>query len=292
MAQLARIVVAGASVLVALSAPTHAAQRQPQCTPAGTLVQLPGLAEASGLTASRRVAGRLWAHNDSGKPVLFALDAAGAVTGQVAIMGATVEDWEAIAAAPCGAGSCLYIGDIGDNGAERPRITVYELPEPERASGTMSVSNVYHATYPDRPQDAEALVVGPDGRLYVVTKGETGPIAIYRFPARRQSGATVQLERVAAAPSNAEGELRITDASVSQDRQWVVLRSSSALMFYRASELLKGQWRVAFRVDLRTLKEPQGEGVAISGDAVFLAGEGGGTSRAGSFVRFSCTPGE
>jgi hypothetical protein len=59
---------------------------------------MPGIAEASGLTASRRVLGRLWTHNDSSGPVLFALNDNGALTGRVRVTGAKTEDWEAIAA--------------------------------------------------------------------------------------------------------------------------------------------------------------------------------------------------
>ena len=55
----------------------------------------------------------------------------------------------------------------------------------------------------------------------------------------------------------------MTDAAISPDGQWAVLRTRSALSFYRASDLLAGNWRVASRVDLTPLKEPQGEGVAL-----------------------------
>jgi hypothetical protein len=41
-------------------------------------------------------------------------------------------------------------------------------------------------------------------------------------------------------------------------------------------------------VDLKPLKEPQGEGVALGNGTIFLAGEGGG--RAGTFARFACDP--
>jgi signal transduction histidine kinase len=37
------------------------------------------------------------------------------------------------------------------------------------------------------------LLVAPDGRLYIVTKGETGPVALYRLPSNR-GGTTVRLE--------------------------------------------------------------------------------------------------
>lgn len=263
-----------------------------QCRPTGAVVRLPGLSEASGLAVSRRVPGRLWTHNDSGEPVLFALDARGSVTGRVRLSGASVEDWEAIAVGPCGTGSCIHVADIGDNEARRSRITIYRLPEPEGASGSATVADVFHATYPDGAHDAEVLLVGSDGRLHIVTKGETGPVAVYRFPAQMRSGGSMRLERVGAAVSaRSAADSRMTDGAVSPDGQWVVLRTLSSLSFYRASELLAGRWRAASRVDLRPLKEPQGEGVALGADnTVFIAGEGGGNDRPGTFARFTCTP--
>ena len=262
-----------------------------QCRATGPLTQVPGLSEASGLAASRRVPGRLWSHNDSGEPVVIALDARGSVTGRVRLMGAAVEDWEAIAVGPCGTGSCLYIGDIGDNEARRKRITIYRLAEPDGVSGSASVTDVFHATYPDGRHDAEALLIGGDGRIHIVTKGETGSVAIYRFPAQLKSGATVKLERVGSGGGKGDEKSRITDGSVSPDGQWAVLRTKTSLTFYRASDLLAGQWRAAHRVDLSPLKEAQGEGVALGADnTVFLVGEGGGKSQPGSFARFSCVP--
>lgn len=266
-------------------------QQAQQCSARGSLVQLPGLSEASGLAVSQRVPGRLWTHNDSGQPVLVALDSKGAVAGRVQVSGAKVEDWEAIAVGPCGTGSCVYIGDIGDNGGKRRSVTVYRVPEPENASGTAAVSDVFQATYPDGAHDAEALLMA-DGQLYIVTKGEGGPVALYRFPAQLQPGTTMKLERVGDIAVKGDAASRITDGSVSADGQWVLLRSRTQLTFYRAPELLGGKSRPAFTVDLKPLREPQGEGVAFGAeDSVFLAGEGGGKSRSGTFVRFACTPG-
>ena len=92
------------------------------CKPAGQLMSLTGLPEASGLVASRAAPGRLWSHNDSGKPELIAFDAKGTIAGHLSISGARVEDWEALATAPCGSGSCLYVADIGDNEASRKQV--------------------------------------------------------------------------------------------------------------------------------------------------------------------------
>jgi hypothetical protein len=100
------------------------------CKPAGRLSPLPALPEASGVTGSRRTPGLLWSHNDSGEPVVFALDAAGVVKGRVEVAGADVTDWEDITIGPCAQGSCLYIADIGDNRRTRSQISVYRVPEP------------------------------------------------------------------------------------------------------------------------------------------------------------------
>ena len=73
------------------------------------MVEVRAFREASGLAVSRRVPGRLWTLNDSGQPVLFALDTRGSVTGQVRLTGADVVDWEAVAVGPCGTASCIYV---------------------------------------------------------------------------------------------------------------------------------------------------------------------------------------
>jgi len=271
--------------------PIAYARQARQCVPGGALTSLPGLAEASGLAVSRRSPGRLWSHNDSGAPVLFALDGSGTVKRHVRVTGATVEDWEAIAVGPCETGSCVYLADIGDNRAGRRQVTIYRIPEPEDASESAAVSGVFHAVYPDGAHDAEALLIA-DGRLYIVTKGETGPLAVYRFPAELQADAPMRLERVGGASAKVDRLSRVTDGSVSPDGQWVVLRSRSALEFFPTSDLLAGRWRATSTVDVTPLGEPQGEGVALGpNDTVYLAGEGGGKGRAGTFARFTCAPG-
>ena len=288
MKKIIRTAVVGAAVI--LIAASARAEQAGACTPSGSLARPSGLAEASGLAVSKRVNGRLWAHNDSGgKPTLTALDERGSVTAQVAITGATVEDWEAIAVGPCASGSCLYIGDIGDNDGKRARITIYRVPEPD-ANGRSATAEAFHATYPDGGHDAETLLVA-GGRLYIVTKGDTGPVAVYRFPAELQPGSTMKLERVVQLSAKPRPAERITDGSVSPDGKWVALRTREALMFY-PSDVLTGSAKVTNTIDLRSLKEPQGEGVALGADnTVFLAGEGGGKGQPGTFVRFSCAIG-
>jgi hypothetical protein len=258
------------------------------CKSPGGLVRLAELPEASGLASAR---GHLWSHNDSGAPVLIALDSRGTVAGRVTLSGARVEDWEALAAGPCPSGSCLYVGDIGDNNGKRATITVYRLTEPTKPSGSVA-AEAFHASYPDGAQDAEALLVAPDGTVLIVTKGDTGPIAVYRFPKELRRDATMRLERlgkaIAGKPGNKE---RITDGAISPDGKLVVLRTREALTFYRGPEFLRGEFQVAGRFDATALGEPQGEAVAFGQDGVvYLAGEGGGKKVAGTLGTLACRP--
>ncbi len=267
------------------------AQSAPACKFAGSMMRIADLPEASGLVASRMTPGRLWAHNDSGKPEIVALDAKGTVTGHVAISGAALEDWEAMASGACEKGACLYIGDIGDNDGKRSEIIIYRVPEPAKPGGSAQVDGVFRASYPDGAHDAEALLAAPDGTLYIVTKGDTGHIALYRFPRVLRAGSTMKLERVGAPLSKGEPaqNARITDGAVSSDGQWVVLRTRAALIFYRAAEFLKGDFREARSVDLTPLGEPQGEAVAFGpSNTLYVAGEGGGKSQPGTLSVLSC----
>lgn len=259
------------------------------CRAGGPVARLPELPEASGLALSQRIPGRLWTHNDSDQPILFILDGRGSVTGRVRLAGATVVDWEAVAVGPCPTGSCIFVGDIGDNNARRERITVYRLTEPPGAN-TTAPAEAFHATYPDGPHDAETLLVTPEGSIYTVTKGSTGPVALYRFP-RGPIGSVVRLERVGTprSPGRVADNQEITDGAVSPDGARIVLRTHQALFFYRTSELLAGNWREEQIADLTQVAEPQGEGVALGPDnSVYLSGEGGGGSRAGTFARVTC----
>ena len=290
-----RIVAAGALVSttsVIAAPPSQAQEAGVQCKPAAAMQRVVELPEGSGLAASRRTPGRFWSHNDSGEAVLFALDGSGRVTGRLSVSGAAVEDWEAVAVGPCPSGSCIYVADIGDNDAERTRITIYRIPEPAEASGSVKVADVFHAAYPDGAHDAETLLIDREGRLLIVTKGDTGPVSLYRFPNEPATGTISRLERVGAPrdPRQPAATDRITDGAVSPDGRWIVLRTRSSLTFYRAADLLAGKWHEAGRVALNAVGEPQGEGVTFaSNDSLLLMSEGGGEKQPGAFTRLTCT---
>ncbi len=257
------------------------------CKPERAMVSLPGLPEASGLAISQS---RLWMHNDSGAAELIAVAPSGEVAGRLTVNGAKVEDWEALASGPCASGRCLFIGDIGDNDAERKRITIYRIAEPHQPGGSAK-AEAFHATYPDGPHDAETLLAAPDGTLFIVTKGDTGHIATYKFPKNPEPGSTVKLEPVGKPLANRPGSGdRVTDGAISTDGKWVVLRTKSALTFYRGEDFMRGDFRETHRFDLTGLQEPQGEAVAFgNGNTVYVGGEGGGKKQPGTLAALSCS---
>jgi hypothetical protein len=165
-----------------------------ECKIDGSPLQLQKVPEASGVAFSQRTPGMAWTHNDSKKTVVWAITDKGAVLGSVHVTGAEIVNWEDIAVAPCPAGSCLYIGDIGDNHASRSSIAIYRTPEPAPNVKVTDQVEVMYAKYPDQPHDAEALVVLPKGDMFVVTKGEDGPSYLYKFPTQFRNGETVTLE--------------------------------------------------------------------------------------------------
>jgi hypothetical protein len=260
------------------------------CTPAGAPQPIEAdVRESSGVAVSRAHPGIFWTHNDSGEPVLYAVDGRGRSVGRVRVAGAAVEDWEDVALAPCPAGGdCLFVADIGDNAARRPHVTVYRIPEPAPGAAASAPATALRLRYPDGAQDAEAMFV-LDGAVHVVTKGESGPIALYRAPAG--AGGEATLERIRElSPDRVGRPERITGAAARADGRWVVLRTLREAAFYPAGELAGGGAAAPRRVDLRELDEAQGEGIGFGPDGeVLVTSEGGGKNRRATFARLSCT---
>ena len=228
--------------MAALVACAPGAEDTAPCTIASNARELDAdIWETSGLALSRRTPGVLWTHNDSGnEPFLYAFDSTGTIMGHVRVSGAALIDWEDMAAGPCNAGTCLFIADIGDNRGRRDSISIYVVPEPLPTDSTTGPATVYHARYPGRAQDAEAIFVLPSGDLYVVTKGRRDSIALYRYAkSDQQPGRAVTLERVRALwPRPSSSINRVTGASASPGGERVAIRTYGTLLIYETDSLL------------------------------------------------------
>jgi hypothetical protein len=222
-------------------------------------VEAPAATELSGLVRSRSRPGVLWAHNDSGdRARVLALAGDGRLLAEVAVTGAEAVDWEDIAIR----GSTLYVGDTGDNRAQRAEVAVYRFAEPQ-AGATSVAAERLALRYPDGAHDAEALLVDPrSGALAIVTKDFGGVAGVY--VARPSSGTL----RLAATLELGFGEA-VTAGDVSADGRVIALRTYDKAFVWtrrRGESLAAALRRKPCTAGVSLLDEGQGEALALSRD--------------------------
>lgn len=140
-----------------------------------------GMKEVSGIQSSLDHPGVLWVIQDSGNgSYLYAFDMAGGTLATFFLDDTKNVDWEAIGLDNRDGTDLLYIGDIGDNpanrdGAQRPTPALLVLPEPTISVGqsppvsaTLTDVTKYAFRYFDQadrstlaPRDAESMFVDP-----------------------------------------------------------------------------------------------------------------------------------
>lgn len=248
-----------------------------------------GLAENSGVTASLRSPGIYWTHSDDpGPAALWAVRTDGSIAGRVELEGVEVADAEDVASAPCGDESCLYLADVGDNYGERDTLFVYRLLEPDPAGSSVHAARL-PILLPDGARDVEAIFVLPGERLFLVTKGREQPISVYRYPEPLRPDEAVTLEEVQRLSETARVLPRqVTGASATPDGSVIALRTYETILFHRweNDRLVPIEGGT---VNLRSLREAQGEGVGLGADGlVVLTSEGGPARAAGSITALRC----
>jgi hypothetical protein len=245
---------------------THSSSPQPALCgrlSSEVLGRVSGPTELSGLVLAR---GRFWTLNDSGgTPQVFAVDRDGELAQTVTLAGATNVDWEDIAAR----GSTLYVGDIGDNLAQRETIAVYRLAAPPPGTTSVTATRI-DLRYPDGPHDAETLLVDPrSGTLAVITKHYGGLARVYVGRKTLKLAAKLQLGL---------GEA-LTGGDVSADGATIALRSYDRVFVWtrRPDESLARAFeRKPCTAPVNLIAEGQGEALALApnGRAFYTIPEG------------------
>ena len=269
-------------------------------------VATPALDEASGLVASRRHSDLLWTHNDGAEGVgVFALGTDGTDLGFHPVLLDGVVDVEDIALVSGPESDDVLLGDIGDNGADRPSIRLYRFAEPEPwAPAPIDDIEVLEFVYPDRAHNAEVLLVDDANRsIVIVTKeqrsidgvpaelGPTAPSFIFEGPLDGHDGAPVMLTavgmldtqlletRTVATTPHPASVLGIgglpTGGDVSSDGSLIVLRTYETIWVWprlagrSVAESLAGE-----PCQAQIAPEPQGEAVAVRGGSLITVSEG------------------
>jgi hypothetical protein len=262
----------------ARDADTNASERTgPFCEAAQQVAPLPTeIREASGVAISRRHPGILWLHNDSGDPVIFAIDTLGKPRARITVATPNT-DWEDIAVGPCAEGTCVYIGAIGDNRQGRQDRAIYRFPEPALDAKRAGSVERFRYRLPAGSHDSEAFFVMPDERMFLITKGRSGPVTLFAFPHPASATAVNPLEQLQTLTAGlVQLPDMITGAGATPDGKVIVIRSYSALQLYSFDGARLAPLLPSTGFDLQPLNEFQGEGVDITaGGTVYLVSEKG-----------------
>ena len=233
------------------------------------------LTELSGLAASTLHPGLLYTHNDSGDSArFFALTEQAHVDAEIHLSGATATDWEDISVGPCPSGSCVYIGDTGDNKADRTQYVIHRLAEPAALPTDGSIVTItnyqsFPFVYPDGSHNAETLLVNPvTGQIFVVLKETGAPAGVYEMPLPLQPDVEVTLVRVATlAVPPAEG--LVTDGSFHPCGDRILIRTTGPTGLFEMARTPGASVASVFAatpVRVPVAVEPQGEAVTYAPD--------------------------
>jgi len=252
----------------------------------------------SGLAVSRQQPEIIFVHNDHDRAVVYALDLQGMQHARIALDNASATDIEDIAVGPCGASSCVFLGDTGDNVQQRSEYALLRFAEPsvpdDPGATEMSVEfERYRFQYEDGSHNAEGLMVGPDGSVYIVTKlapGTGGAVpadgssSVYRLAPPLSINDVAVATKVATLPIPTGDDLAASAAAAHPCGLGFLVRTYDRAYEFRTPQ--GGAFEEAFTVTPEVVAmpdEPQSEGIDYRADGrgFITSGEG---ARAPIFV--------
>ncbi len=211
------------------------------------------LGEASGMVASKAYPERVYWINDSGdKGFIYHTSPDGKNLAKIKIKDYKAQDSEALSMTECPEGTCLAIGDIGDNNAKRKSIEIVFVLEKADFGKEVPVIRRLKLQYPDGAHDAEALGFLPNGDMLIVTKEiqywklSTKPAVVYTLDKKKWQSAgdeAVTLEKIGELPlelwlpENGLLSHVVTDMAISTRRQVAIL-----LTYGQAIEIQLGKF--------------------------------------------------
>lgn len=270
---------------------------------AADAVNVAGLDALSGLAVSRTQPDIILAHNDHDRAVVYALDFHGRERARVSLENAAATDIEDIAVGACDDAWCVYLGDIGDNNARRSEYAVlrFALPSVPATPGSAPLTPEFERlrfVYEDGSHNAESILVGPDGTVYVVTKlaagsggrvTATGPSSVYRLPRELTADSVATATKVATLTVPAEGDFAASAAAAHPCGLGFLLRTYDKVYEFTTPDGM--DFEAAFSATpnlVGTPDEPQSEGIdyLADGRGFVTSGEGDGAP----IVQTDCVP--
>jgi hypothetical protein len=242
--------------------------QKPQVIP----LQRKGLREISGIAASHQYKDVLYVHEDNGHSnCLYVTNNRGDDIGRLIIRNSHNRDWEDIAVGPGPSPEhhYIYVADIGDNHAWRCNMRIYRLPEPQLENRTGSVRKtvkgveVITLKYPDRPHNAEAILLDPLTRdVYIATKEDDScRIFVARYP--QSTRHKMILEPVITLPFRL-----VTSGNIASNGLEILLRNEEYYWYWKRTrgETVTEALRKPPKQITPATEEPQGEAICFASD--------------------------
>ncbi len=236
--------------------------------------------EISGIAASGIHNDIYYVENDSGDTSrFFAINPQGEIKSVIYYKGDPkirlgVHDCEDIAVGigPVKGKSYVYVGDIGDNNAKYPYITVYRLEEQKTWIGKDSIIKAnavpIHLKYPDGPRDAESLMIDPIEKLIYIVSKRTDSVTVYTTPLNFKANDTLMLTKRCKLYFNGFRPFKwITAGDISKDGQQVLLKDYVKVYYWKRKNN-EPIWKTMQRkpTELPYEAEKQGEAIGFTPD--------------------------
>ncbi|MGB6181957.1 MAG: hypothetical protein WBF79_12000 [Rhodococcus sp. (in: high G+C Gram-positive bacteria)] len=175
----------------------------------------------------------------------------------------------------------LWLADIGDNDRRRDSVALVRMDPARGGAGEL-----HRLTYPDGAHDAEALLIGSDGRPVIVTKDGLGTGGVYSIdtavdnlpspgptPLRRVTDFAPTATTTPGGPPLLDGSRLVTGGAVSVDGTVAAVRTYTDLYLWPVND---GDVAEAMASPPSTVialpPQPQGESIAFTDDGDLLVG--------------------
>jgi hypothetical protein len=231
------------------------------------------LEEVSGLVASIKNPGYLWAHNDSGdKARVFLIDTHTKIKMICKLKGIENRDWEdiSIGDGPIPGKKYIYVGDIGDNFARYPLKYIYRFEEPEITESVkkMEITDFDTITFKleDGKKDTETLMIDPKtSDLYVVSKREE-PVHVYQLKYPFNTKDTLTAKKLFSLPLT-----QIVAGDFSSTGEELLMKNYEEIYYWKTPKNKSLEEALKIKPEkLAYAQEPQGEAIAWArGDGGF-----------------------
>ncbi len=252
--------------------------------------------EASGLVASKLRPGKLiWSNDSGGDSALYATNSDGKLIKTVKLTNFKNTDFEAIASGPCPsnqADTCLYVGDIGDGIGWRSSFQIGIFKESDFwTSQSITAQKIIKFSYPGSANNAEALIVTPEGKILTFTKTE-GSTQIFNLDINGKATKVAQIDLNPIVAQARGKAARITDASLSRDGDKVLMLTYGDILEVNLSSILGRASRTWVKgVDYslaKGLNLPQQETITYTSENSFIVSTESSGGNEPEIYSYSC----